>query len=61
MKGARYMEEIRNVPKMLVVKPEWKRPFARRLHRQKDIKMDLKEIGLDGMDWIHLIPDKNQW
>jgi hypothetical protein len=26
-----------------------------------DIKMDLREIGWDGMDWIDLVQDKDQW
>jgi hypothetical protein len=39
----------------------WKRRLRRHMHTQKDnTKMDLKEIGLDGMDWIHLAQDRNQ-
>jgi hypothetical protein len=26
-----------------------------------DIKVDLREIGWDGMDWIDLVQDRNQW
>jgi hypothetical protein len=26
-----------------------------------NIKMDLKEIGLDGVDWINMVQDRNQW
>jgi hypothetical protein len=36
----------------LVVKPEGKRPLGRPRHRREDdIKMDLGEIGLEGVDW----------
>jgi hypothetical protein len=41
--------------KMLVGKPEWKRQFSRPRHRwQNDSKLNVKEIGLEGVDWIHL-------
>jgi hypothetical protein len=26
-----------------------------------DIEMDLKEIGCEGMDWIHVVQDRDQW
>jgi hypothetical protein len=46
---------------ILVAKQEGKRPLGRRRHRWEDnIKMDLREIGWDGMDWIHLAQDRNQ-
>jgi hypothetical protein len=45
-----------------VGKPEEKRPLGRPKPRWVDnIKMDLKEIGWDGMDWIDLGHDRNQW
>jgi hypothetical protein len=45
----------KNVCRILVGKPEGKRPLGRRRRRWVDsIKMDLKEIGWDGMDWIDL-------
>jgi hypothetical protein len=45
--------EKRNAYRMLVGKPEGKRPLGRPRHRWMDnIKMDLREIGWDGMDWI---------
>jgi hypothetical protein len=44
-----------------VGKPERKRPLGRTRRRWVDnIKMDL-EIGWDGMDWIDLAQDRNQW
>jgi hypothetical protein len=45
-----------------VGKPEGKRPLGRHGHSwEEDIKMDLKDIGWDGMDWIELAQDKDQW
>jgi hypothetical protein len=49
------MGEMRNTYKILVGKPEGKRPFRRPWHRlENNIKMDLKGIGCDDVDWIHL-------
>jgi hypothetical protein len=46
----------------LVGNPEGKRPLGRPRCRLVDnIKMDLKEIGWGGMDWIDLIEDRDQW
>jgi hypothetical protein len=45
-----------------VGKPEGKRPLRRPRCRWVDnIKMDLREIGWDGMDWIYLAQDMVQW
>jgi hypothetical protein len=45
----------RNVYRILVGKLEGKRPLGRRRHRWvDDIKIDLREIGWDGVDWIDL-------
>jgi hypothetical protein len=56
------MGEKRNAYMRLVGKPEGKRPLGRpRLRRLYNIKMDLREIGWDGMDWIDLAQDRNQW
>jgi hypothetical protein len=42
--------------------PEGKRPLGRPRRRWVDnIKMELGEIGWDGMDWIHLAQDRDQW
>jgi hypothetical protein len=39
-----------------------KRPLGRPRYRWVDnVKMDLREIGWDGMDWIDLAQDRNQW
>jgi hypothetical protein len=46
----------------LVGKPEGKRPLERPKRRWMDsIKLDLKEIGWDGMDLIDLAQDRDQW
>jgi hypothetical protein len=56
------MGEKRNAYRILVVNPERKRPLGRRRRRWVDnIKMDLTEIGWDGMDWIYLAQDRDQW
>jgi hypothetical protein len=44
-----------------VGKPEGKRPLGRPRHRWEDnIKIDLREIGWGGMDWIDLAQDRDQ-
>jgi hypothetical protein len=49
------MGEKRNACRILVGKPEGKRPLGRSRRRWVDnIKTDLREIGLDGMCWIRL-------
>jgi hypothetical protein len=56
------MEEKRNMYRLLVGKPEGKRPLGRPRHRLMDnIKMDLLEIGLNVMDWIGLAQDRYRW
>jgi hypothetical protein len=56
------MEETRNAYRILVGKPEGKRPLGRPKRRWGDnIKMDLTEIGCDGVDWIDLAQDRDQW
>jgi hypothetical protein len=46
----------------LVRKPEGKRPLGRPGSRWVDnIKIDLREIGWDGVDWIYLAQDRDQW
>jgi hypothetical protein len=45
-----------------VGKPEGKRPLGRQRRRWVDnIKLNLREIGWDGMDWIDLAQDRDQW
>ena len=56
------MGEDRGVHRVLVGKPEGKRPLGRPRHRWEDnIKMDLQELGCGGMDWIELTQDIERW
>jgi hypothetical protein len=56
------MGEKRNAYRILVAKPEVKKPLERLRHRWEDnVKMDLRETGWGGMDWIDLAEDNNQW
>jgi hypothetical protein len=48
--------------RVLVGRPEGKRPLGRPRHSWEDnIKMDLREIGVDGMKWIWMGWDRVQW
>jgi hypothetical protein len=56
------MGEKRNVYRLLVGKPEGKRPLGRpRLRWIDNIKMDLLEIGVSDVDWIGLAQDRYKW
>jgi hypothetical protein len=56
------MGEERKVYKLLVGKLERKRPLGRPRHKWEDrIRMDLREIGLEGVDWIRLAQDRDRW
>ena len=56
------MGERRVVYRVLVGKPEGKRPLGRPRRRWEDnIKMDLEEVGCGGMDWIELAQDRDRW
>jgi hypothetical protein len=59
------MGEMRNAYKILILKPDGKRPLERPRHRWEDnIRMDFRRIvwvdGLVGVDWIHLVQDRHQ-
>jgi hypothetical protein len=46
----------------LVGKPEGKRPLGRPRRRWEDgVRMDLREIGLEVVNWIRLAQDSNRW
>ena len=48
--------------RVLVGKPEGKRPLEGPRRRWEDnIKMDLQEVGFEGMDWIELAQDRDRW
>jgi hypothetical protein len=50
-----HIGEVRNAYRILVRKPEGKRPLRRFRHRWEDnVRMDLKEICWEGVDGIHL-------
>jgi hypothetical protein len=56
------MGEGRGVYRVLVGRPKGKRPRGRPWHRWEDnIKLDLRETGTDGADWIQLAQDRAQW
>jgi hypothetical protein len=51
----------RDVYRVLVGKPEGKRPLERPRSRWEDIRMDLQEVGCVDMDWIGLAQDRDSW
>jgi hypothetical protein len=56
------MGEGRDVYRVLVGRPEGKRPVGRPKRRwEANIKMDLRKIGIDGTNWIRLAHDRVQW
>jgi hypothetical protein len=56
------MGEDRGVHKLLVGKPEGKRPLGRPRRRwEGNNKMDLQEVGGGRVDWMELTPDRDRW
>ena len=56
------MGERKGVYRVLVGKPEGKRPLERPRRRWEDnIKMDLQEVGCGGVDWIELVQNRDRW
>ena len=54
--------ERRGVYRVLLGKPEGKRPLGRpTLRLQDNIKMDLQEMGCEGMDWMDVAQDRDRW
>jgi hypothetical protein len=53
---------MRNVYNILVGKPEGKRPLGRPWDRWEDnIRIDLREVELQSVDWMYLAQDRDQW
>jgi hypothetical protein len=56
------MGEVRVVYRVLAGRPKGKRPLGRPRHTWLDnIKMDLREVGIDGTNWIQLAEDRVSW
>jgi len=56
------MSERRGIYRVLVGKPEGRRLLGRPRRRWEDnIKMNLQEVGCEGMDWIKLVQDRDRW
>jgi hypothetical protein len=56
------MREVRGIYRVLVGRTEGKRPPGRPRRRWEDnIKLDLRETGIDGANWIRLAQDRVQW
>jgi hypothetical protein len=57
-----HIGEERGVYGVFVGRPEGKGPLVRPRHRwENNIKMDHREIGIDGMNWIQFTQDRVQW
>jgi hypothetical protein len=53
---------LRNAHKVLVGKPEGKRPLGRSRRRLEDnFRTDLREIGSEVVGWMHMNQDRDQW
>jgi hypothetical protein len=53
---------LRSVYKIFIGKPEGKRPPGRPRHRREiNIRMDIREIGWEFVNWINLAQDRDQW
>ena len=56
------MGEGRSVYRVLVGKPEERRPLGRpRLRWEDNIRMNLREVGCGCVDWIELAQDRDRW
>jgi hypothetical protein len=55
------MEEMRNACSILVGKSEGKKLLRRPRHGWEDTKTDIREVGCEGVDWIHVAQDRDEW
>jgi hypothetical protein len=56
------MVEVRNAYRILVGRPERKRPLERpKLRCQDNIRMGLREIGWEVVGWLHVAQDRDRW
>ena len=56
------MDERRGVYRLLLGKPDGKRPLGKPRRKWEDnIKMDVQEVECGGMDWIELAQDRDRW
>jgi hypothetical protein len=56
------MEEIKNAYKILVGRPDGQTPLGRCRQRWEDnLRIDLREIGWEGVEWMYLVQDRKQW
>jgi hypothetical protein len=56
------MGEEKNAYRVFMGKPEGKRPLERPRHRwQVEIRMDLREIDWEGVEWIQMAQDRDWW
>ncbi|KAJ4440092.1 hypothetical protein ANN_08225 [Periplaneta americana] len=53
--------QSRNAYRVLVGRPEGKRPLGRPRRWEDNIKMDLREVGYDDRDWLNLAQDRDRW
>jgi hypothetical protein len=60
-RNAAHMGRMRNAYNILVGRPEEKRPLGRPRRRwENNIRMDLREVGWEVLDWNHLAQDRDQ-
>jgi hypothetical protein len=54
------MGEVRNAYEILIGKPKGNRPLGRLDHKLDNIKMNLRETGLKGVEWMHVAQNSDR-